>query len=190
METRDNKNIILHTSTIMLLIFLVAFSRLIPHMLNLSPLGAISLFGAAHFKKRWQAFLIPILAVWLSDLCINNIIYSQFYRTFTWFYQGFFWQYGSYLLITLGGMLILKKINIQRLLMASMFSSCVFYFVTNFGFWFGNSFYMQNLSGLLTCYIAGIPFIKGTLLGDVFYSAAMFGSFYLLQQKFPQLKTA
>ncbi|MCS6819386.1 MAG: hypothetical protein NZ522_05490, partial [Chitinophagales bacterium] len=75
-----------------LLIFVAAFSRILPHMPNFSPLGAIGLFGAAYFTRRWQAFLVPILATWLSDLYINNVIYNEYYPNFTWFYEGFYWQ--------------------------------------------------------------------------------------------------
>lgn len=55
-------------SVILLMILFAAFSRIIPHMPNFSPLGAIGLFGAACFSKKWQAFVIPIAATWLSDL--------------------------------------------------------------------------------------------------------------------------
>lgn len=106
----------LRFSVLTALILLCAFSRIIPHMPNFSPLGAIGLFSAAYFSKKWQAFLIPIAATWLSDLFINNVIYAQYYPQFTWFYEGFYWQYGSYLLITLTGLGIFNKINISKVL--------------------------------------------------------------------------
>ncbi|MDQ7818038.1 MAG: DUF6580 family putative transport protein [Melioribacteraceae bacterium] len=188
MDTNNNKFFFNYTNTILLLIILVTLSRLVPHMLNFSPLGAISLFGAAYFKQRWQAFLVPVIAAWVSDLFINNILYSHLYPTFTLFYEGFFWQYGSYVFITLGGLFILKKINVSRLVTASLFSSSIFYIVTNFGFWISSPFYTKDFHGLITCFVAAIPFIKGTILGDAIFSSVMFGSFYFLQQKYSQLK--
>ncbi|MCW3082971.1 MAG: hypothetical protein JWP12_337 [Bacteroidetes bacterium] len=179
------KNIKIRFSLLALLILLAAFSRMIPHMPNFSPLGAIGLFGAAHFSKKWQAFLIPIAATWLSDLFINNVIYAQYYPTFTWFYEGFYWQYGSYLLITLVGIFIFKKVNAPRVVGGALVSSVLFFIVTNFACWPG---YPQTASGLATCYAAGIPYLKGTLLGDLFYSGALFGSFALLQSRFPVLQ--
>jgi len=170
------------------LILLAAFSRVIPHMHNFSPLGAIALFGAAHFTKKWQAFLIPIAATWLSDLFINNVIYAQYNPTFIWFYEGFYWQYGSYLLITLAGLLIFRKVNAQRVITGALTSTAIFFLITNFACFPGNPTYPQNFGGLFTCYAAGIPFLKGTLLGDLFYSGILFGSFALLQQRFPLLR--
>lgn len=171
------------------MILLAAFSRIIPHMPNFSPLGAIGLFGAAYFTQKWQAFLIPIAATWLSDLFINNVIYARYYPEFTWFYEGFYWQYGSYLLITLAGLMILKNVNPQRMLAGALCSSAIFFLVSNFGCW---SAYPQTLEGLMACYAAGIPFLKGTVLGDLFYSAALFGAFALAQRQSPvlRLKTA
>ena len=184
----EQKKINLRFSVLVLMILLAAFSRIIPHMPNFSPLGAIGLFGAAYFAKKWQAFLIPIAATWLSDLFINNVIYAQYYPKFTWFYQGFYWQYGSYLLIALAGIFVFRKINLQRVIAGALTSTAIFFLVSNFGCWIGSTTYPQNFGGLMTCYAAGIPFLKGTLFGDLFYSGALFGAFALAQKQFPVLR--
>jgi hypothetical protein len=186
------KKINLRFSVLVLMILLAAFSRIIPHIPNFSPLGAIGLFGAAYFVKKWQAFLIPIAATWLSDLFINNVIYAQYYPKFTWFYQGFYWQYGSYLLIALAGIFILKKVNPQRVIAGALASTAIFFLVSNFGVWAAGTMYPKTIEGLMACYVAGIPFLKGTLLGDLFYSGVLFGAFALAQKQFPvlQLKNA
>ena len=178
----STQKINLRFSFLLLLILLAAFSRVIPHMLNFSPLGAIGLFGAAHFKRKWQAFLIPIAATWLSDLFINNLIYAQHYTKFTWVYKGFYWQYGTYLIIIVAGIFILRKITVKTVLTGALASSAIFFIITNFSCWPGSS-YPQNLGGLMECYAAGIPFLKGTLLGDLFYSSVLFGSFAWAQKQ-------
>jgi hypothetical protein len=40
----------------------------------------------------------------------------------------------------------------------------------------------------MACYAAGIPFLQGTLLGDLFYSGVLFGAFALVQKQFPVLR--
>lgn len=186
----ETQKINLRFGILTLIVVLSAFSRLIPHMPNFSPLGAIGLFGAAHFSKRWQSFLIPIAATWISDLFINNVIYAQYYPSFTWFYEGFYWQYGTYLLITLVALFIFKKVNTQRVLFGALTSTVLFFLITNLGCFFGNPTYPQNFGGLMACYVVAIPFLKGTLLGDLFYSGLLFGSFALLQQQFTILRPA
>jgi hypothetical protein len=179
----------LRFSVIATLILMAAFSRVIPHMPNFSPLGAIGLFGAAHFSKRWQALLIPIAATWLSDLYINNVLYHQYYPQFTWFSSGFYWVYGTYLLITVVSFFIFRRdVTAPRVLVGALTATALFFLITNFACWPGNPAYPQDFSGLLACYAAGIPFLKGTLYGDLFYSAALFGSFALLQQNVPALR--
>ncbi len=41
----------------------------------------------------------------------------------------------------------------------------------------------------MRCYAAAIPFFQNTLLGDAFYSAALFGSLAGAETRFPQLRT-
>lgn len=181
-------NINLRFSILTALILLAAFSRIIPHPTNFSPLGAIALFGAAHFSKKWQMLLIPIGATWLSDLFINNVIYKAYYPEFTWFYEGFYWPYLSYLLIAIFALLLFKRISKERVLIGAIGSSVIFFAVSNIGCWIGSSDYSQNFMGLMNCYAAGIPFAQGTLFGDLFYSSILFGGFAFAQTKFPVLK--
>lgn len=184
-----NTKINLRFSVLTGLILLAAFSRVIPHPSNFSPLGAIALFGAAHFSKKWQIMLIPIAATWVSDLFINNFIYAQYYPIFTWFYEGFYWQYLSYIIIALMAIPLFKKVSKERILIGALGSTSIFFLISNIGCFVGNSFYPQNFMGLMSCYAAGIPFLKGTLVGDLFYTLVLFGSFAFAQYKLPVLKT-
>jgi hypothetical protein len=177
----------IRTTTLIAIVILTALTRLIPHIPNLSPLGAISLFGAAYFTKKSHAFIIPIIATWLSDLLLNNIVYAQYYPTFTWFYNGFYWQYISYAIIVILGIFLFSKINLKTILVGSISASLIFYFISNFGCWVDSGLYPKTFSGLITCYLAALPFINGTLAGNVFYSFLLFGSFSLLQQHYPIL---
>mgnify|MGYP005842215909 CR=1 FL=1 len=184
----ENKNLIfIRFGTLSILILLIAFSRLVPHPMNFAPMGAMALFGAAYFTKKWQAFFIPVAATWLSDLFINNVIYAQYYSSFVWFNGS--WQYGAYVTIVLCGFLIFKSISLLRVLFGSLCSTILFFTISNFGVWYSGNMYSPDINGLITCYIAGIPFLGNTFLGDVFYSSVLFGTFYLMQQIIPQLQT-
>lgn len=184
----EKEKINLRFSVLVLMIMLAVFSRIIPIMPNFSPLGAVGLFGAAYFVKKWQAFFIPIVSIWLSDLFVNNVIYAGYFSKFIWFYQGFYWQYGGYLLIVLAGILIFKKVNFHRVILGATASTAIFFLVSNFGVWASGTMYPSNFQGLITCYAAGIPFLKGTLMGDLFYSGILFGLFALAQRQFPALR--
>lgn len=173
---------------ITLLILLAALSRLIPHPPNFSPIGGMALFGAAYYTRRYSAYLIPVTAMWISDLILNNIVYGQYFNHFVWFYSGSAFTYGAFILIVVYGSFILKKIRLANLIMASLGTSIIFYVVSNFGVWLSSGMYSHSFSGLITCYAAGIPFFKNTLLSDLFYSGLLFGVFELSLKRFPRLQ--
>ena len=169
------------------LILFASFSRIIPHMPNFTPIGAMALFGGAYLKNRYYAFLNPISSLWLSDLILNNFIFS-FYSDFTWFYPGFLWQYTSFILIIIIGYLFLKKLNFKNVFITTVLSSLLFFIITNFGVWISGSMYTLDFQGLITCYTMALPFFKGTLLGFMCYSAFLFGVLEFSKHKFEILK--
>ncbi len=183
------KKINLQFSLVTVFILLAAFSRTLPHIWNFSPICAMGLFGAAHFDKQWKALLIPLTATWLSDLVIDNVLFKQFFPTFTWFYDGFYWQYSTYLLIgVMGYFLFNHRITVAKVIGSSVISALLFFLISNFGVWVGSTMYPHNFSGLTACYASAIPFFGGSLGGNLFYSAVFFGGYYLLQKQFGILR--
>ena len=183
------KKLNLQTGIISIIILLAAFTRIMPHPPNFSPMAAIGLFGAAHFAKKWQAFLIPLIGIWISDLVINNFVYSSHSSNFVWFYGGFYWQYISYVFIIFAGLFIFNKgISVTNTLGGMVSSSGIFFLFSNFGVWAGGAMYTKNISGLITCYAAGIPFIHNTIISDFLFTTVLFGTYYLLQVEYSSLK--
>ncbi len=173
--------------TILAIICLAALSRLLPHPPNFTPIGAIALFGAAHISRTVFAFLIPFLALWVSNLFLNNVIYAQmypeFYSGFVWFGAGSEWIYLSFAAIVLLGMFMLKKVSVQRLLAGSLLASVIFFLISNFGTWLTAGMYPPSMEGLIACFTAAIPFFWNTLAGDLFFTGVLFGSFYLIHNR-------
>lgn len=184
----EKKKINLRFSVISLIIFFAAMSRLIPHPANFSPIGGVALFGAAYYSRRYWTFIIPVVSMWMSDLILNNVVYARYFNHFVWFYPGCYWTYGAFILIGLLGFVMLKKIRIKSIVLASLSASIIFFVVSNFGVWFSTGMYPKNLGGLVACYAAGVPFFKNTVLGDLFYSGALFGAFEWMQHKIPALQ--
>ena len=183
------KKLNLQTGVLSIIILLAAFTRIMPHPPNFSPMAAIGLFGAAHFAKKWQAFFIPLIGIWVSDLVINNYVYSSSSSNFVWFYSGFYWQYMSYILIIFTGLFIFNRgISLTKTFGGMMSSSGIFFLVSNFGVWTGGTMYPKNFGGLITCYAAGVPFIHNTIISDVLFTTVLFGTYYLLQIEYSSLK--
>ena len=168
------------------LVLLAALSRMLPHPPNFTPIAGMALFGAAHFSRRWMAFLVPLLAFWLSDLFINY----GYFQEIIWLPGWSLWTYGPMALIVLLGFFALKKVSPARVLGSSLGASLLFFLVSNFGVWLVSSTYPLTFAGLMSCYVAGIPFFGNTLLGDLFYCAVLFGGFALAQRQVPALQAA
>lgn len=184
----ETKKIQLRFGIITGIILLAALSRLIPHPANFAPIGGMALFGAAYFSKRYWAYLIPIISMWISDLILNNVVYGQYFDHFVWFYSGSIFTYAAFALIVLLGTFTLKKVKISNLAISALSASIIFFLVSNFGVWASSGMYPHTFGGLQACYIAGLPFFKNTILGDLFYSGVLFGAFELLQYRFPVLR--
>ncbi len=183
-----NNKIELKFGALIALIIVVALARLIPNMPNFSPMAAIALFCAAHFNKLWKAILVTLLATFVSDVILNNTIYSSMNNGFTFFYDGFILQYIAYAVIALMGSTFFTSINKTKVIGGSLATTLVFFIISNFGAWISLPFYSKDIAGLMSSYAAGLPFLKNTLLSDLFYTSLLFGAYYLLQNRFAALR--
>lgn len=138
--------------------------RLIPHIPNATPITTITL-AASKYLGRSSAILIPIITMVISDAVIG-------------FYD---WRilisvYGSFALISLVSIVAQKYPTLLPSGFVLISASLLFFLVTNFSVWFFSPWYEKSISGLLYCYTLGLPFLKNMLIGDVFYSVALFGT--------------
>lgn len=157
-----------------LMVFAAAFVRLLPHPPNFAPIAAMALFGGAYFNKKSFAFIIPLMAMFLTDAIIG-------------FYSTAWLTYLSFALIVVLGILMLKKVSVKKLIFASITASVSFFAITNFGVWALGSLYPKTPAGLMESYIAAIPFFQNSLIGDLFFVGVMFGVYELVKHKVPAL---
>lgn len=167
------------------LIFIIAFivlgalSRLFPHPFNFTPIAAMALFGGTYLINKKWALLVPITAILASDILME--LWNG-----TGFYPDMIFVYGSIAMITCIGFFLRGRDNRQTIMVASLTGSMLFFLITNFGTW-ATGMYGYTAEGLATCYVAAIPFFKGTLMGDLFYNTIFFGGFSLAKWMAPVL---
>ena len=170
-----NKNNIL---LIIGLIIAATISRLVPHPTNFAPLGGMALFGGYYFSKKWQAFALAAGSWWVADLILNNVVYKQWFPNFTWISSSFIFVAISLFAIILLSKALIKKPTLLNVVCGSVLGSVIFFIVSNFGAFL--ELYPKNLAGLSAAYMAGIPFFKNTLAGDILYSLIIFGVYYFV----------
>ena len=157
------------------MILAAALSRLIPHPPNMASVAAIALFGGAYFHDRRIAFLVPLAALFLSDLVLG-------------FYRHMEVVYSTFALIVCMGLWLQRNRSAPRIAGAAVAGSCLFFLLTNFGVWAFGSLYPRTLDGLIACYVAAIPFLGNTLQGDVLYTVSLFCGFRMLERRFSELR--
>jgi hypothetical protein len=154
-----------------------AAARLIPHPPNMTPIVGMALFGGACFTNRKLAFLVPLAAVLLSDILLGLVQYG----TVTFLFTPY--VYGCYVAIVCLGLWIGPRRPPMRIATATLTASVLFYLVTNFGAWLAYpELYAQTWAGLMGSYVAGLPFFRNALIGDVACSLVLFGGFALAER--------
>ena len=176
------------TALIVILLAAAAFrllqsSNIFSFMSNVTPVGAIALFGGCYFADRWKAFLVPLLALWLSDAFLNRIYYFDHW---TFYYSGAYWIYGSFALMVVLGQLI-KKVTVLNVLLGGVSAALLHWIVSDFGVWVGGTMYTKDLSGFLQCYMLALPFLKNMLIGNLVFCGILFGGFEWMQRRYPNL---
>ncbi|MDQ7827626.1 MAG: DUF6580 family putative transport protein [Armatimonadota bacterium] len=160
-----------------LLIVAAAASRLLPHPPNVTPVAAMALFGGAAFVDLRLAVLVPLGAMVLSDLVLGLHATIPF-------------VYAALAATALIGRLLRGRRRPAPLVAASLAASTLFFLVTNFGVWLVGGLYPKTAAGLVAAYVAGLPFFRNTLLGDLAFTVLLFGGFALLERTVPALRAS
>ena len=146
---------------VLCLVSLLALSRLIPHPPNFTPVLGMAVFSGAILSKRLIAYLIPLIAMLLSDLYLG-------------FHASMLVVYFSLAICVLIGTLIETRISILSSLMGISFGVLAFFLITNFAVWYGSGMYEFSISGLMTCYFMGLPFVQNTFISSILYGMGAF----------------
>lgn len=157
------------------IILIAAAARWLPHPWNFTPIGAMALFGGAQFASKRAALLLPMTALFVGDLIIGLHSLMPF-------------VYGCFALTVCLGFWVRQNRSAVRIVVASLTSAIGFFLVTNFSVWACFDTYPKNVTGLMECYVAGLPFLRNGLLGDLFYAGILFGGWALAERKFTSLR--
>jgi hypothetical protein len=162
--------------TLTALVLIAALSRVIPHPWNATPIAALALFGGAHFSSRRSAYLVPLVA-----MIVSNVMLGSFYDTLPF-------VYASFVLTVYIGTRLRDRRDALTVASASLVSSLAFFAITNAGHWLVSGMYPRTGAGLASCFVAAIPFFRGTVAGDLLFTGVLFGGFALLERRYPALR--
>jgi hypothetical protein len=174
-EISQKENLLYRTVFALVIILIAAALRIAPHPWNFTPIGAMALFSGAVVRDRRLAFVFPLLALFVGDIFVG-------------FHKLMPLVYASFLLSVLIGRWLQNHRTPARITLAALLGAAQFFLVTNFAVWQFLGTYPHTASGLLSCYVAGIPFFWNTLAGDALYALVFFGGFAFAERMFPALR--
>jgi hypothetical protein len=149
------------------LVALDVVARLAPHAPNFTPVAASALFAGAVWRSRSLALAVPLAAMLASDFILG----------------GYDWRVMGVVYAALALPALLGRWGRARgaivLVPLALFSSLFFFATTNFAVWMFSGMYAHDLAGLIHCYVAALPFLQNTIIGDMFWTILLFGGWWI-----------
>ena len=148
------------------LVGLDVIARLAPHAPNFTPVAASALFAGAVLQSRTLALAVPLAAMLASDLILG----------------GYDWRVMGVVYAALALPALLGRWGRARgaivLVPLAVSSSLFFFATTNFAVWAFSGMYTHDFAGLVHCYVAALPFLQNTIIGDMVWTTLLFGAWW------------
>ena len=156
-----------------LFVLLAVAVRFLPHPLAFTPVtGSLLFFGARGSRRlMWM----PLALLCASDVILTKFVYAY---VFSW---DHFVTCAWYAAVLWLGTKLRDNAKPLPVLGAALASSLSFFVISNAAVWACWSMYPKNLGGLMMSYVAGLPFFRHALEGDLLFTAAMFATPVLLR---------
>ena len=143
--------------------------NVLPHAWHFTPLAASLLFFGARGSRRQM--WVPLVLLAATDVVLTKFIYASplaWDQLVTWaWYAAILWL----------GTNLREKAGFWRVVGAALTSSVSFFLISNFAVWAAwPGLYPRTFGGLMMSYAAGLPFFRGTVASDLFFSLAFFGA--------------
>lgn len=173
---------------VLLICLAAAVTRILPHPVNFGPLTAVALFAGYRLCSWRTAIPIVLLSAFLSDVLVNALLYqvvdAQYFLS-----PVTLSIYGFYVAATMAS----TRLNFKKprtIIGGSLISSILFFLISNGAVWATSTSYPSGMGGLITSYMAGIPFFPYTLMGDLFYLSVLVLGTSWVERKIPALNSS
>jgi hypothetical protein len=159
---------------VMVFVALVALgvaTRMVPYYTsleswNLNAVAAIALFGGFYFRNLLVAFAAAALPMIVGDAIIQKYDVRMMAVI-----------YVALLLPVLLGPWLREKLGPVRIGLGSLAAAILFFVVSNGAYWW--CYHSHTFAELTKTYTEAVPFFRGTLLGNLAFSALLFGLYAL-----------
>src|SRR5512143_909934 len=145
-------------------------ARLLPHAPGFLPVAASGFFAARMLRLAPLAIAVPVLGMILSDAALPGE---------DWRIQAV--GFAAIAIPAIAGMATRRWRGVVPVVATMIPCSVLFFLLSNGAVWAFSGMYPLSLSGLAQCYVAALPFLDKTILGDLFWTGVLFGGAWLVQ---------
>jgi hypothetical protein len=160
---------------LLLVAFLIGLNvatRLLPHVPGVLPVAASGLFAARVLRIPALALVVPLLGMTLSDMALPGDDWRIALVGFV-----------AISIPALAGIFTRRWHGALPVAATMVTCSLLFFLLSNGAVWAFSGMYPPTWQGLTQCYIAALPFLEKTVLGDLFWTAVLFGGAWLVQHR-------
>jgi hypothetical protein len=176
LDAYDDSTMKKSATNTLLIIMLIIFARLTPHLANFSPCITFAVFSSIICSRR-RAYLAVFLGLFLSDMLLYTL-YSPFYLGW-WI----LFTYSGLLIVTALGYWFARHKGVVQTVGIVMSANIVYWLWTNGETWLFSHLYLPNLQGLLACYTLALPFLARSLAANLVFSLLLFSLLKAMKTK-------
>jgi hypothetical protein len=149
-----------------------------------SSVFAVALFAGITTKNKTNAFLLPLIALFLSDVILQGLHALNLFP-YSGFYSGQIINYALFILITLIG-IAFRNYKIAGIFASAIIGPTVFFLLSNFIVWKtqGTAMgYSNDITGLMQSYTFGLPFYRNSLISTIVFLPAFIALYHWMRYK-------
>ncbi|HZQ19804.1 MAG TPA: DUF6580 family putative transport protein [Terriglobales bacterium] len=151
---------------VLAVLFRLTIPFLQSHPWHFTPVAASLLFFGAYGSRR--QLWIPVALLGASDVVLNKFVYAY---PLTW---DLVVTWAWYAAVVALGMGLSKHLKPLWIISSALASSVSFFLLSNFVVWLAYDMYPKTFSGLIACFVAAIPFFRGTFASDLLFTPILF----------------
>ncbi len=174
-------------NTIITVLILIVAAAIFRVVIGFAPNIAIAVFSGAFFAQKGNkkvAFILPLVSMLVSD-----VLFQALYVLNLSTIEGFYGidQLVNYAMIA--GLAFIgfyaKEFKLTNILSANIAAPIVFFIASNFFVWATNGgwHHTMNFSGLVACYVDGLPFLWKSVASTVVFGLIFFGATYYFNRR-------
>jgi hypothetical protein len=154
-----------------LFLLLALLTRVVPHpgWVNFTAVGAMLIYFGA--RRPWREFIAPFAVLVAADYFLTTLVYhyafhaQSYLLTWAWYAMAF----------ALGRILLSTRTSVVRVAASALLGPTSFFVLSNFAVWVEGSMYAKTFDGLVTCYVAALPFFRNDLVSTGLFLGLAFG---------------